>query len=475
METNYSVLLPEIVLAITGVVVMVAAAASGARGQRRLGWLALAGLLAAAAAVAWQWGAPQRLGFFGMVHQDAFAQFAKLILLLATAAVTVVSTQYLREHRIQLGEYFSLLLFAAVGMCLMAASADLIMTFLGIEVLSISTYVLAGFRHSDRSAESAWKYFILGAFSTGFLLYGIAFVYGATGSTQYGEVAAAVSRQGVTGLLLLGVALILVGFGFKAALVPFHVWAPDVYEGAPVPVTAHLAVASKAAAFVALARLLAQVLPEASPHWQAVLWVVAVATMALGNIAALSQFNIKRMLAYSSIAHAGYILVGLVAHNGVGTSAVLFYLAAYGFMTIGAFAVVQLLAREDEKYVSLNDYAGLARRYPFLAAMLSVFLVSMAGIPTTAGFMGKLYLFSAAIKEEFYWLVVLVLLASAVGVYYYLRVIVYMYMRDAEGEILPVELPVSARLTILAMAAGTFWLGVFPGGVLRLVSEARIF
>ncbi len=475
MEINTLVLLPEIVLSVTGILLMVAASVLGVGDQRKLAWPALAALLAGALVVLLQWGQSPRLGFFGLVFQDNFALFAKLLLLLATASVVVISRHYLEQHGINFGEYFALLLFATVGMCLMAASADLIMTFLGIEVLSISTYVLAGFRAADKPAEAAWKYFILGAFSTGFLLYGIAFVYGSTGSTQYLRVAEAISSHGVSALLLLGMALMLVGFGFKAALAPFHIWTPDVYEGAPVPITAHLAVASKAAAFVALLRLLQQVLPDLGVQWQAVLWIVAVVTMALGNIAALSQFNIKRMLAYSSIAHAGYLLVGLTAHNGPGRGAVLFYLASYAFMTIGAFAVVQLLGQQEERYLSLNDYSGLARRHPFLAGTLSVFLVSMAGIPTTAGFMGKLYLFAAAIKSEFYWLVVLALLASGVGVYYYLRVIVYMYMREAQAEMPSVGLPLPARLTILLMVAGTFWLGLFPARVLHLASEAQFF
>lgn len=474
MDINYQALLPEIILSAAGLAIMVLASITGTGRQRSLSWAALAAVAAAAVAAAGNWG-DSRLGFFGMVFQDNFAQFSKLILLTATGSVVLVSRDYLEKHRIYFGEYYAVLLFATVGMCLMASSADLIMTFLGIEVLSISTYVLAGFRAADKSAESAWKYFILGAFSTGFLLYGIAFVYGATGSTQYVEVARVIATREVSAILLPGLGLMLVGFGFKAALAPFHVWTPDVYEGAPTPITTHLAVGSKAAAFVALARVLQQVLPDLTVQWQAALWVLAVATMVVGNIAALSQFNIKRMLAYSSIAHAGYLLVGLTAANGAGRAAVLFYLTAYAFMTIGAFAVVQIIAQRDEKYLTLSDYAGLARRYPFLAGSLSVFLVSMAGIPTTAGFMGKLYLFSAAVKGQLYWLVVLALLASAVGVYYYIRVIVYMYMREAQAEMPAAGLPIPARITILAMIAGTFWLGLFPADVMRLVSEAQIF
>lgn len=473
MEINAVVLLPELILSATAVLIMMVAPSTGPQHQGRLGTAALTGV-AAAIVAALSAGQQRVLGFYDMVFGDGFALYAKLLFLMATAIVIVVSKNYLETEEIHFGEFHALLLFAAVGMCLMAASADLIMTFLGIEVLSISTYVLAGYKNTGKSAESAWKYFILGAFSTAFLLYGIAFVYGASGSTKYLAIARAMDGH-VSTAAVLGMGLIVVGFGFKAALAPFHVWTPDVYEGAPVPITAFLAVASKASAFVAFLRLLFQVFPDLSGNWQAVLWVSAVATMAVGNIAALTQTNIKRMLAYSSIAHAGYLLVGVTANNEVGREAVLYYLTAYAFMTLGAFAVIQILARREERFVNLVDYSGIGFRFPFLSAALSVFLISMAGIPATAGFMGKLFLFSAAIKGQFYWLVILGLIASAVGVYYYLRVIVMMFMYDPKGEPLPAPLSPATRAAIALMALGTFWLGLFPGPLLALVNEARIF
>jgi NADH-quinone oxidoreductase subunit N len=308
------------------------------------------------------------------------------------------------------------------------------------------------------------------------MLYGIAFVYGTTGTTKYLEIADAIPNlSSHPGILLLGLGLLVVGFGFKAALAPFHIWTPDVYEGAPVPITAYLAVASKAAAIVTFLRILYQVLPDLSGSWQQLLWISAVLTMIIGNLGALTQSNIKRMLAYSSIAHAGYLLVGLTAHSLLGAQGVLFYLMAYAFMNLGAFAVVQFVANQNERFIEIKDYAGVGFRYPFLGFSLSVFLISLAGIPLTAGFTGKLFLFSAAVQREMYWLVVIAVLASAVGVYYYLRVLVFMYMREADVEVPAVGLPVLARIVIVIMVLGTLYLGVFPGSLLNVVSEAVRF
>ena len=444
--------------------------------QIRLGYLAMAGFTLAFVSVLAQWGETD-LAFFNMVFQDNFGQFSRLIFLFSGGIICLISMLYLEREKLLKAEYFSLLLFATVGMCLMATSADLVMTFLGLEILSIATYVLAGYRLGEgKSTESALKYFILGAFSTAFLLYGIAFVYGATGSTKYLTIAETLrSFESYPGFLLFGVGLMVVGFGFKAAFAPFHIWTPDVYEGAPIPITAHLAVASKAAAIVAFLRILYQVMPDLSGNWQLLLWVSAVLTMAIGNIAALTQSNIKRMLAYSSIAHAGYLLVGLTAHNLLGAQGVLFYLLAYAFMNLGAFAIVQLIGRQGEEFVAIKDYAGVGYRYPFLGLSLSVFLVSLAGIPLTAGFTGKLFLFAAAIEQGMYWLVVIALLASAIGIYYYLRVLVFMYMRDAEGETPSVALPMVARVVIVIMVLGTLYLGIFPSSILNIASEAARF
>lgn len=474
-ELNYIAILPEILLSVAGIAIMVAIPSVKDKNQPGLGYVALSALVIAIGGTLAQWGADQ-ITFFGMVYQDNLAIFSKLVFLVALAAIVVTSIEYLRREEILKAEFFGLLLFAGVGMCLMASSADLILTFLGLEILSIATYVMAGYRRDwMQSTESALKYFLLGAFSTAFLLYGIAFVYGATGSTKYGAIATAISSQGASASLLIGAALMIVGFGFKAAVAPFHVWTPDVYEGAPVPVTAHLAVASKAAAFVALLRILFQVLPGLSEDWQPVLWASAVLTMLLGNIAALTQTNIKRMLAYSSIAHAGYLLVGLIAHNQLGAQSVLFYLLAYAFMNLGAFALVQVVGRKGEQFTQISDYTGIGFKHPFVSVSLSVFLVSLAGIPLTAGFTGKLFLFSAAIQQEFYWLVVLAVIASAIGIYYYLRVMVVMFMQDSGGDSLPIPISPLARVVIAIMVAGTLFLGIFPGSILHLASEAVNF
>lgn len=476
MDLNYSAILPEIILSVTGILLMLWIPFTAREHQPRLGYPALAGLLLALLAGLAQWG-QKDLAFFDMVFQDNLGHFSKFLFLFAVGAILLTSIHYLERERLWRGEYFSLLLFSAVGMCLMATSADLVMTFLGLEILSIATYIMAGYRYRDmKSTESGLKYFILGAFSTAFLLYGIAFLYGTTGSTKYLVI---VQRVGVMDSfppsLLLGLGLLVVGFGFKAALAPFHVWTPDVYQGAPVPITAHLAVASKAAAIVALLRILYQVIPGLNQHWQLLLWISAVLTMAIGNIAALTQVNIKRMLAYSSIAHAGYLLVGMTANTEIGAGSVLFYLVAYAFMNLGAFAVVQILGRQEERYVQISDYSGIGFRYPFLSLSLSLFLVSLAGIPLTAGFTGKLFLFSAAIQSQMYWLVVLGLIASAIGIYYYLRVIVLMFMREPEGDLEGIALPLSHRILIGIMVLGTLYLGIFPGSFLELASEAVRF
>ena len=477
VDLNYSALLPEIILSVTGILIMLVIPFVPKDRQVQLGYPTLAGIAVAFLSLVATWD-QRGLAFFEMVFQDPFALFLKVLFLFATAAIVLIAMNYLSQEDLVQGEFYSLLLFATVGMCLMAASADLIMTFLGLEILSIATYVLAGLKERERkSNESAIKYFFLGAFSTAFLLYGIAFIYGATGSTQYLVIAETIpTSESEPFMLLLALGLMLVGFGFKIALAPFHVWAPDVYEGAPLPVTAHLAVGSKAAALVALVRILFQALPELSPEWQVLLWMSAVLTMAVGNIAALTQTNIKRMLAYSSIAHAGYLLLGLTAHNELGTQGILYYLVAYALMTIGAFTVVQIVGRRNEQYIQIEDYRGLGYRYPFLSVTLSVFLISLAGIPATAGFMGKFLLFAAALESELYGLVFLAILASAIGIYYYLRVIVLMYMGEVHEEAeTPITIPLSLRIVIAIMVLGTLYLGILPGTFLHLASEAVSF
>ncbi len=476
MEINYLALAPEIVLSLTGIVIMILTPYLSGSRESQTGYVALLGIGLAFLLVTCSWN-QNSVAFSQMVFQDNFGSFCKVLFLFSSGAVICVSIPYLRGTQLPAGEFFSLLLFSTVGMSLMASSADLVMTFLGLELLSISTYVLVGYNERERrSNESAIKYFVLGAFSTAFLLYGIAFIYGTTGSTKYLKIAEAISSyQNVPLTLLLGLGLLIVGFGFKATLAPFQVWTPDVYEGAPVPITAHLAVGSKAAAFVTLIRILYQLAPDLSPHWQSILWISAVLTMMIGNLAALTQTNIKRMLAYSSIAHAGYLLVGLIAHSHLGAQSLLFYLVSYALMTLGALAVVQVLGRQNEAHIEINDYTGLGYRQPFLSATLSVFLISLAGIPATAGFMGKLFLFSAAVESGMYGLVVIALIASAVGLYFYLRIIVLMYMSQSENSGTPVSVPLTVRFVITVMVAGTLYLGMLPGTFLKLAWKAVIF
>ena len=474
MDANYGILLPEIILAVTALGLMLAAPSGSDRVRSSLDWAALGGIFLALVVTVSRWG-NEADGYFGMSVEDHLSTFSRVLFLLASATVVLISRSYLRDEELLPAEFLILLLLATVGMGLMASSRNLIMTFLGIEVLSIASYVLAGYRMDARSAEAAWKYFILGAFSTAFLLYGIAVLYGLAGSAGYGEIGEALLE--LEPGLAAGAALVLLlaGFAFKAALAPFHLWTPDVYEGAPIPITAYLAVGSKAAAFVAMGRVLWEALPVLDVQWQPLLWCSAVLTMLVGNVAALTQTNIKRMLAYSSVAHAGYLLVGVTANNSLGAAALLFYLGSYFLMTLGAFAVVQLIAGRGERHQSVLDYAGLGYRNPLLALALGVFLISMAGVPATAGFMGKLFLFSSAVKSQLYGLVVIGLIASAIGIYYYLRVVVLMFFREPDSSSRAVGVPTGAALVIAAMALGTLVLGLFPGPLMRIASEVTVF
>jgi NADH-quinone oxidoreductase subunit N len=360
-------------------------------------------------------------------------------------------------------------------MMLMAAGSHLIIIFLGLETMSISIYILAGMMREDkRSVEAALKYFLLGAFATGFLLYGIALIYGATGSLYLKDIAAYITSKSLlrSPMLLMSLVFLTIGFGFKIASVPFHMWTPDVYEGAPTSITAFMATGVKAAGFSAFIRVFFSALPAFRPDWTSIMWLICVATMTVGNIVAISQTNIKRMLAYSSIAHAGYILVAFVAGNDLGTSGILFYLMAYAFMNIGAFTCVILLGKKGEENTLISDYAGIGFKYPLLAASMTIFLLSMAGIPPLGGFMAKFYVFSAAVKEKFYWLAVLGVLNSAVSVYYYLRVTVLMYFRESEREITGLHFSPASVIALILAVIGTLYLGIFPANVLSLAQKS---
>ena len=468
---HVSSVLPELVLLVTASAVVIVGICLPRARAELLGALSLAGMAAGLLALVCLWGEPVR-GFGGMVVKDGFALFFCLVLLVAGGISTLMSFEYLRREGARWWEYHALMLLSLVGMMLMASATDLIMVFLGLETFSLSIYVLAGFlRHDPRSGEAALKYFLLGSFASAFFLYGVALLYGITGSTNLARIATRLAGSGdLVGqpMLLAAMCLLVVGFGFKIALAPFHMWVPDVYEGAPTSVTAFMSVAPKAAGFAAFLRVFLRALPSLRGDWTMLLWVLAVLTMSVGNLVAISQRNIVRMLAYSSIAHAGYLLVGMVAGGNLGTSSVLFYLWSYAFMNLGAFAVVVLYGRAGRQNLQIEDYAGMAHRYPVLAAAMALFMFSLAGIPPTAGFVGKFYLFSAAVKAGYIWLAVIGVINSLVSVYYYLRVTVMMYMRQPEGEVAPVRAVPSLSLALLITALFTLQIGLFPGGWLRL-------
>ena len=476
MIATYFPLLPLLILMTAGMLIMLLEPFTAPGRKSRLGQMAVVATALAAYSLAFQWNSPPRALFRGMFVVDNFSVFFQWLFLVITGISALVSIRFNERESIARGEYYALLLFACSGMSLMAASGDLLLTFLALEILSISTYVLAGFKkHDAHSNESALKYFLLGSFATAFLLYGIALIYGSSGSTNYQAIRTVMHLQGSAQVTAVaGLVLLLVGFGFKAALVPFHAWAPDVYEGAPTPVTAFMTVGPKAAAFAALARVLTAAFPSLAGDWTSLLWALSILTMTLGNVVAVQQTNIKRMLAYSAIAHAGYILIGLVANTRSGYGAVLFYLVIYSVMNLGALSILLSLSREGDRKVTLDDYAGLGQSAPFAAAALSVFLISLAGIPLTGGFMGKFYLFSAALPH-FLGLVIVGVLNSVISVYYYFRVMVVMYMREpAQGEPAPepIHLPVMAIIALCAVAV--FWLGIHPAGLLNLASNSAL-
>jgi NADH-quinone oxidoreductase subunit N len=412
-----------------------------------------------------------------MMVVDNFSTLFTAIFLVGTILTALLSVSYASRMGIDRGEYYALLLFTTAGMIMMAQGLNLLMIFLGLETLSIALYILAGIqRRRSACLEAALKYFILGSFSSAFFLYGMALTFGATGSLDLERIARVVSRATFTGqpLLFIGVGLMLIGFGFKVATVPFHVWTPDVYEGAPTSITAFMSVGSKAAGFGAFVRVFNIALEPLAPDWTQVLWVLAVATMVVGNVIAIAQTNIKRMLAYSSIAHAGYIVVAMVSASAMGTSSVLFYLLVYTFMNLGAFGVVLAVGRQREEVLTIDDYAGLGRRAPALAAAMALFMFALAGIPPTAGFVGKFYIFSAAVQSGFVGLAVIGVLASLVSVYYYLRVVVVMYMREPAGEIPLVPRNTPATVALLVAAGATLLLGLFPNAFMTAASQTLV-
>src|SRR5579884_2468621 len=459
--SDLAVILPELIVVTAACLVLGLDPITPASKKDALAWLSLGSLVICLGFTASQMGG-RTSAFSDLVIIDPYACFWKLLLYLVTGLTILLSFAYLKEEHLHLGEYYGFILLALSGMMVMVSAADLLTIYLGTELMSLSLYVMAGLKRSEpRSLEASAKYFVLGAFSSGLLLYGISLLFGAAGATRLSAIAIAVAERGLDDpILLLAMILLAVGFGFKLAVVPFHMWTPDVYEGAPTSVTAFMAVASKAASFGAFLRVFVEGLGGLKANWQPLFLAVCLATLILGNIVAIVQTNIKRMLAYSSIAHAGYALIGVVvaghleADSGVralGLSAVMLYLVIYAFMTLGAFGIVAMLRKGGVEGDEIEDFTGLAKRQPIAALLMLVFMVSLAGIPPTAGFIGKFYLFLAAVEAGLTWLAVIAVILTAVSAYFYLRVVMVMYMREPEAATaLPRFAPSPAMTVVLA-------------------------
>jgi NADH-quinone oxidoreductase subunit N len=464
--SDFYYILPEIVLTAGSLAVLVADVLLPRR-SRALVWVTVAVLLVTLASLVPFADVNIEIAQ-GLIAVDDFAFFFKIVFLVAALMTVLMSARYLEIEGASPGEYYFLILCATLGMMIMAGGIDLITSFIGLETMAVSFYILAGFiKPNQRSNEAAVKYFLLGAFSLGILLYGMSLLYGLSGSTNMRAMAAVFAGQERNLLLVLAVILVVSGMAFKIAAVPFHMWAPDVYEGAPTPITAFLSVGSKAASFAMLLRIFTIAVPSMNADWRLLFEVLAIVTMTVGNLAALTQTNIKRMLAYSSIAHAGYLLIGVVAYTPRGIAAMLIYLLIYAFMQLGAFAVVIMMRRRDMIGDELKDLSGLHLRHPFAAFAMLLFMLSLGGIPPTAGFMGKFWLFSAAIEAGYVWLAVIGVLNSAISLYYYIRIVVFMYVKKETTGSEPTASPALAFTLAVAVIA-TIALGIYP----RLLFEA---
>jgi len=481
---DLAAILPELIVISAACLVLALAPITPPSRKDWLAWLSVAALAACTYLTVSRMGTSVS-AFSDLVILDPFSSFWKLLLYGVTGFTILLSLPYLKAERLNLGEYYGFILLSLSGMMVMVSAADLLTIYLGMELMSLSLYVLAGFKRFEaRSLEASAKYFVLGAFSSGMLLYGISLLYGASGSTRLSAIAVAVSARGLDDpMLAIAMVLLAVGFGFKIAAVPFHMWTPDVYEGSPTSVTAFMAVASKAASFAAFLRVFLEGLGGLKANWYVLFLILCLATLALGNVVAIVQTNIKRMLAYSSIANAGYALIGAVVAGYVpasrdaqtlGLSSVMLYLAVYAFMTLGAFAVIAMLRKSGVEGDEIEDYAGLARRQPVAAFLMLAFMASLAGIPPTAGFIGKFYLFMAAVKADLVWLAVVGVIFAAISAYYYLRVVMVMYMREPEPAGTEFRLVSSPALTVaLACAfAGVLVFGLYPNPLVSFATQA---
>ena len=476
--TDISRVLPELIWCAFGVILMLLQ--PFLKNRQMLTFLAMVG--AAIGTLSTFFGVPGS-GFFGLIQFDTYSVFFHWLVGLIAFLVILASDSYLSRENLEGAEFYALILFATTGMGVLASAQELLTAFIGLEMSSISSYVLAGYRRdSIKATEAALKYFLLGSFATAFFLYGIALIYGVTGSTNLMALA---NADPSSPYMRIGLTLILVGLGFKVAAAPFQIWTPDVYEGAPTPVTALFSAGPKAATFALLLRIFATV-NAATSYWFWAFWVLAALTMFAGNLGALVQDNVKRLLAYSSIAHAGYVLVALAAVTGMKSdpdtgaipayAAVLFYLASYGFVSVGAFTVLSDLGGRGERYLKAEDFAGLGTRQPFAAAMMALFLLSFLGLPITAGFFGKLYIFKAAVKSNLIWLAILMAVNSVLGAYYYLKVIIVMYMREYKGT-QPADssgLSATAAMVVTVAALITLYLGLAPNRILGIVLSQNL-
>jgi NADH-quinone oxidoreductase subunit N len=465
---DFYYILPELVLTGGALLLLIVDVLLPRRTNAPLAWVTIA-VLAATAVSLLPFGSTHVEVAHGLLAVDRFAFFFKLLFLMAAVITVLMSVPYLDVEGIRSpGEYYFLILCAVLGMMIMAGGIDLITIFIGLETMAVAFYILTGFiKPSQRSNEAAVKYFLLGAFSLGILLYGMSLMYGLSGTTNLRQMAPLFTGQEQDKRLILAVILVVAGVGFKIAAVPFHMWAPDVYEGAPTPITAFLSVGSKAASFAMLLRIFLEGLPAMSADWRLLFEALSIVTMTVGNLAAVTQTNIKRMLAYSSIAHAGYLLMGVVAGTPRGVAAMLIYLLVYAFMQLGAFSVIVLLRRRDVVGDELKDFSGLHFRAPWAAFAMLVFMLSLGGIPPTAGFMGKLWLFGAAIDAGYYWLAFIGVLNSAISLYYYVRIVVFMYIKTEQPGSQPVMTPALGLALGIAVVA-TIVLGVYP----RMLFEA---
>ncbi len=471
VSAEYLRFLPELILSLAATLLMALEPITGLGKKNALAGFAFVALLCGTAAAVVANGSPGP-AFSGLLIVDGFGTLFRVLLILVGALSVLLANPFLNRESANSGEYYALVLFSVVGQCVMVTANDLIMVFIGLEISSIASYVLAGYLRDDaRANESALKYFLLGSFATAFLLYGVALIYGASGSTNLTRIKAAVSSgDAAPPTILVGIAaaLMLVGFGFKISAAPFQMWAPDVYQGAPTPVTAFLSAGPKAAAFAVFIRVFQTAFQPIGETWESLVWISALLSMTIGNFAALAQSNVKRMLAYSSIAHAGYVLVAITARTEDGVAAAMFYLSAYVLMNIGAFAVVGHISGKGEKRLEIEDLAGLGTAQPMTAAALSIFMLSLIGAPLTGGFFGKFYIFKAALESKLVWLAALGLLNSAVAAYYYLRILVVMYMKEPGPAALELPpLPAGLKVALIAPALGVLFLGIFPAVLLE--------